>query len=80
MKFDDKKSLLNTIGNIFIVLVLISLFVYAFSNESIEWYVKIASIVMLTVSYMCYAFISWQEKWFVLTLIISWLVIIFWAF
>lgn len=80
MNFDDKKSILKTVGNIFMVLVLISLFVYAFSNESIGWYVKITSIVMLTISYICYALISLQEKWFILTLIISWLVIIFWVF
>lgn len=80
MNFEDKKSILKTVGNIFMVLVLISLFVYAFSNESIGWYVKITSIVMLTISYICYALISLQEKWFILTLIISWLVIIFWVF
>lgn len=80
MNFDDKKSRLKTIGNIFIVFVLISIFVYVFSNETIGWYVKIASIVMLTISYICYALISLQEKWFILTLIISWLVIIFWVF
>lgn len=62
MNFDDKKSILKTVGNIFMVLVLISLFVYAFSNESIGWYVKITSIVMLTISYICYALISLQEN------------------
>ncbi|WP_207312782.1 hypothetical protein, partial [Bacillus subtilis] len=66
--------------NVFMVLVLISLFVYAFSSKSIGWYVKITSIVMLTISYICYALISLQEKWFIATLVVSWLVIIFWVF
>ncbi|AQZ93186.1 hypothetical protein ACR57_21075 [Bacillus subtilis] len=80
MNFDDKKSILKTVGNVFMVLVLISLFVYAFSSKSIGWYVKITSIVMLTISYICYALISLQEKWFIATLVVSWLVIIFWVF
>lgn len=80
MNFDDKKSILKTVGNVLMVLVLISLFVYAFSSESIGWYVKLTSIVMLTISYICYALISLQEKWFIATLVVSWLVIIFWVF
>lgn len=80
MNFGDKKSILKTVGNVFMVLVLISLFVCAFSNDSIGWYVKITSNLMLTISYVCYALISLQQKWFILTLIISWLVIIFFVF
>ncbi|MGG3622417.1 hypothetical protein ABES25_02450 [Bacillus gobiensis] len=73
------KNNFKRIANIFIALGFLSLFVYAFSPESIKLYVKFFSFGMLTISYVCFA-LSSGEKWVILLLAVSWFIIVFYAF
>ncbi|ALC83695.1 hypothetical protein AM592_20845 [Bacillus gobiensis] len=73
------KDNFKRIANIFGAFVILSLFVYDFSPESIKVYVKFFSFGMLTISYVFFTLNS-GEKWVILLFAVSWFIIVFYAF